>query len=243
MPSGGSVFADLLRSEVFDGTNYMDWKQRVDMLLSYYGFKDIICVKQAPILPQLPSSENGEIIANIKENYEKDLKKYQDWKIANDITKSYVLSSLNKTLRMTYFHTQTTKEILDKLESKYGKQSDSHVNNLWKKFTKGKCEEGADVRKHVNEMVAIADELKFCERNMDEKTIIPTIINSLPESYKFIEDFYTLSEFDWTVGYLINKINHQEDRKLMRKPKETLKPQTLVNNVELKPKKKVFKKK
>ena len=45
MPIGESVFADLLRFEVLDGTNYVDWKQRVDMLLSYYGFKDIICVE------------------------------------------------------------------------------------------------------------------------------------------------------------------------------------------------------
>ena len=104
-PSGGFVFTDFLRSEVLDGTNYVDWKQRVDMLLSYYGFKDIICVEQAPILPQLPSSESSEITDNIEENYEKDLKKYQDWKIANNITKSYILKGLSKTLRMTYFHT------------------------------------------------------------------------------------------------------------------------------------------
>ena len=129
------------------------------------------------------------------------------------------------------------------MESKYGKQSDSHVNNLWKKFTRGKCEEGTNVRKHVNDIVAIADELKFCRRNMYEKTIVSTIINSLPESYKFIEDFYTLSESDWIVEHLINKINHQEDRKLVGKPVKMLKPQALVNNVELKPKKKVFKKK
>ena len=94
---------------------------------------------------------------------------------------------------MTYFHTQTTKEIWDKLESKYGKQFDSYVNNLWKKFIRGKCEEGSDVRKHVNDMIAIADQLKFCGRNMDEKTIISIIINSLPKSNKFIVDFYTLS--------------------------------------------------
>ena len=66
-PSGGSVFVDLLRSEVLDGTNYVDWKQRVDMLLSYYGFKDIICVEQASVLPQLPSSESSEIADNIEE--------------------------------------------------------------------------------------------------------------------------------------------------------------------------------
>ena len=69
------------------------------------------------------------------------------------------------------------------------------MNNIWKKFTRGKCER-VDVKKHVNDMIAIADELKFCGRYMDEKTVVSTIINSLLESYKFIENVYTLSEFD-----------------------------------------------
>ena len=69
------------------------------------------------------------------------------------------------------------------------------MNNIWKKFTRGKCE-GVDVRKHVNDMVAIDDELKFCGRYMDEKIVVSTIINSLLESYKFIENFYTLFESD-----------------------------------------------
>ena len=66
------------------------------------------------------------------------------------------------------------------------------MNNLWKKFTRGKCKGGVDVRKYVNDMVAIITKLKFYGRNMDKKTIVSTIINSLHESYKFIEDFYTL---------------------------------------------------
>ena len=135
---------------------------------------------------------------------------------------------------MTYFHTQTTREILDKLKFKYGKQYDSHVNNLWKEFTWGKCEEGIDVRKHVNDMVAIANELKFCGRNIDEKIVISIIINSLPKPYKLIEDFYALAKFNQMVEHLINKINNQEDKKLVRKLEETIKHQSLVNNVELK---------
>ena len=51
MPSGGSMFVNLLRLEVLDGTNYVNWKQWVVMLLSYYGFKDIICVEQLLVLP------------------------------------------------------------------------------------------------------------------------------------------------------------------------------------------------
>ena len=57
------------------------------------------------------------------------------------------------------------------------------MNNLWKKFIRGKCEEEAKVRKHVNDNVVIANELKFCGRNMDKKTIVSTISNSLPKSY------------------------------------------------------------
>ncbi|ONK61727.1 uncharacterized protein A4U43_C08F32950 [Asparagus officinalis] len=89
---------------------------------------------------------------------------------------------------MTYFNTPITKEILDKLEAKYEKKYDSHVNNLWKKFTRAQCEEGTDVRKHANDMVAIANELIFHGRVVDEKIIVSTIINSSPSSYNWWAD-------------------------------------------------------
>jgi len=69
------------------------------------------------------------------------------------------------------------------------------------------CEDGANVRKHVNEMVAMADELIYHAKDfswtIDEKTKVSTIINSLPKSYKFVEDFYTLAESEWTIDNLI----------------------------------------
>jgi len=42
LPSGGSAFANILKFEVLDGTSFMDWKQRIDMLLGFYVYKDII---------------------------------------------------------------------------------------------------------------------------------------------------------------------------------------------------------
>ncbi|ONK70244.1 uncharacterized protein A4U43_C05F31740 [Asparagus officinalis] len=137
---------------------------------------------------------------------------------------------------MTYFNTSTTKETLDKLEAKYGKKSDSHVNNLWKKLTRAQCEEGIDVRKHVNDMVAIADELIFHGRVLDVKIIVSTIINSLPSSDKYIEDYYTLAESNWTVKHLINKIDHQEDRKAVTKVDDVAQSNPSASNVMFTPK-------
>lgn len=42
IPSSGSTFVDILKSEVLDDHNYIDWKQRVDILLGFYGYKDVI---------------------------------------------------------------------------------------------------------------------------------------------------------------------------------------------------------
>lgn len=67
----------------------------------------------------------------------------------------------NKYLSMSYFNNKTTKDILDKLESKLWRKSDFHVNTFSKKFARPKCEEGVDVRQHVNEMIAPSDELVY----------------------------------------------------------------------------------
>lgn len=58
------------------------------------------------------------------------------------------------------------------------------------KKIKVKCEDGVDVRKYVNDIFAMVDELVYHDITSDKKTIAPTIINALPKSYKYIEDFY-----------------------------------------------------
>lgn len=70
-----------------------------------------------------------------------------------------------------------------------GKKSKSHMNVLWRKFARIVCEEEVNVRNHVNEIVVMANELIVHGRNLDEKTIVSTIIDSLPESQKYIGDF------------------------------------------------------
>jgi len=57
-PSGGSAFADILKYEVLDGTNYMDWKQIVDML-GFYGCMDIICIDQPLVKPAPVTEQEG----------------------------------------------------------------------------------------------------------------------------------------------------------------------------------------
>lgn len=49
-PFGGSAFANNLKSEVLEvESNYIDWKQRLDVLLGFYGYKEIILVDQPPV--------------------------------------------------------------------------------------------------------------------------------------------------------------------------------------------------
>lgn len=109
-PSDGSAFADILKFEVLDGTNYVDWKQMIDMFLSFYGYKVIICVDEPPKMPKAVTDFAG------KDQYKQELSVYNSCKVANDISKSYVLCGLTRSLRMTYFHTATVKKKkLDKL--------------------------------------------------------------------------------------------------------------------------------
>ena len=93
-PSGGSAFNDILRSEMLEGgSNYIHWKQRLDMLLGFYGYKDIILINKPPMEPPITQKELTD--------YPDNLKVYNNWKLANDIAKSFVLAGLNKSLRIS----------------------------------------------------------------------------------------------------------------------------------------------
>ena len=55
------MLANLLKFEVLYDTNYKVGNKGLIMV-----FKDIICVEQTLILPQLATNENSEIVVNIK---------------------------------------------------------------------------------------------------------------------------------------------------------------------------------
>lgn len=95
------------------------------MHLGYYGYKEIIYIHQPPV--------NLTPMANPEENnkYE-SLKNYNNWKLVNDVSNSYILSDLTKSLCTTYFRIETTKEMLDRLERKFGRKSDAHIKHLLK---------------------------------------------------------------------------------------------------------------
>ncbi|XP_019188343.1 PREDICTED: F-box/FBD/LRR-repeat protein At1g13570-like [Ipomoea nil] len=65
--SGGFAFVDILKSEVLEDTNFVDWKQKVDMLLSFYGYKDIICVDKPPKMPK-GVTDDLAVKANMNKN-------------------------------------------------------------------------------------------------------------------------------------------------------------------------------
>lgn len=91
------------------------------MLLGIYRYKYIILVDQPPVEPSLTQI--------IEVGYQQNLKIYNNWKLVNDITKSFVLIGLNKSLCMSFFNIMRMKENLGKLESNFGKKSESHMNN------------------------------------------------------------------------------------------------------------------
>lgn len=72
---------------------------------------------------------------------------------------------------------------------------------------------------------------------IDNKTIVSTIINSMPSSYKYLEDFYTLADIEWTIENLINKIDHQENMKDEKTNEKMDSKNPFATNDEFKPKK------
>lgn len=91
------------------------------------------------------------------------------------------------------------------------------MDNLWEKFSRATCEDGVDVQQHVNNMIAMSDELVYHGRSIDWITFVSTTISSLSSQYKYLEGFYTLSDSTWSIGSFINKIAHQEDQTMEEK--------------------------
>lgn len=142
---------------------------------------------------------------------------YKNWNTANRTSLLYMIGAMSNPLQRIYENFATAKELFANLDTRYGKKSVSHVSNLWNTFIRTKLEEGGDVKVHVQKMISLAEELKKLKRNLDDETIVSTILGSLPSSYEHMYEVCTISNFEWSVETLIQRIDAEVDRRAVKK--------------------------
>ncbi|KAH9670969.1 Integrase catalytic domain-containing protein [Citrus sinensis] len=206
MSSINPLLIILVKNEL-TGENYLDWKRNLFNILTAKGSKYVL-TQPCPPEPSLYDYRNQ------REPYEK-------WCEANKMAKRYILASISVELHKKYRSMETATEIMASLHQMFGQNTHFAREAALKRITDTKMEEGTKVRDHVLKMMDYLNEVEIHGVQINDKSKINMVIESLPDTFKEFKVSYILNNKDMTLIELMHELHAIEEfyhsRKLSEK--------------------------
>ncbi|KAH9697830.1 hypothetical protein KPL71_023776 [Citrus sinensis] len=173
MSSINPLLIILVKNEL-TGENYLDWKRNLFNILTAKGSKYVL-TQPCPPEPSLYDYRNQ------REPYEK-------WCEANKMAKRYILASISVELHKKHRSMETATEIMASLHQMFGQNTHFAREAALKGITDTKMEEGTKVRDHVLKMMDYLNEVEIHGVQINDKSKINMVIESLPDTFKEFKD-------------------------------------------------------
>ncbi|KAH9684590.1 Receptor-like protein 53 [Citrus sinensis] len=186
----------LVKNELI-GENYLDWKRNLFNILTAKGSKYVL-TQPCPPEPSLYDYRNQ------REPYEK-------WCEANKMAKRYILASISVELHKKHRSMETATEIMASLLQMFGQNTHFAREAALKRITDTKMEEGTKVRDHVLKMMDYLNEVEIHGVQINDKSKINMVIESLPDTFKEFKVNYILNNKDMTLIELMHELHAIEE--------------------------------
>ena len=130
-----SPLATIPNQNKLTGTNYVDWKRNLDILLNAKGYKYVITTPCPP--PPGPDSHSS-----VEDHYTR-------WQKADEMARCYILASMINVLQHQQQSMTTASEMILNLKEMFGEQGRHARLNAMQLLVNTKMSEGTPVREHV----------------------------------------------------------------------------------------------
>ncbi|KAH9792396.1 hypothetical protein KPL71_004098 [Citrus sinensis] len=164
----------------FHGFYHGDWKRNLFNILTAKGSKYVL-TQPCPPEPSLYDYRNQ------REPYEK-------WCEANKMAKRYILASISVELHKKHWSMETATEIMASLHQMFGQNTHFSREAALKRITDTKMEEGTKVRDHVLKMMDYLNEVEIHGVQINDKSKINMVIESLPDTFKEFKKNFIIAE-------------------------------------------------
>ncbi|KAH9699146.1 hypothetical protein KPL71_024234 [Citrus sinensis] len=164
----------------FHGFYHGDWKHNLFNILTAKGCKYVL-TQPCPPEPSLYDYRNQ------REPYEK-------WCEANKMAKRYILASISVELHKKHRSMETATEIMASLHQMFGQNIHFAREAALKRITDTKMEEGTKVRDHVLKMMDYLNEVEIYGVQINDKSKINMVIESLPDTFKEFKKNFIIAE-------------------------------------------------
>ncbi|KAH9751450.1 hypothetical protein KPL71_014302 [Citrus sinensis] len=179
MSSINPLLIILVKNEL-TGENYLDWKLNLFNILTAKGSKYVL-TQPCPPEPSLYDYRNQ------REPYEK-------WCEANKMAKRYILASISVELHKKHRSMEMATEIMASLHQMFGQNTHFAREAALKRITDTKMEEGTKVRDHVLKMMDYLNEVEIHSVQINDKSKINMVIESLPDTFKEFKKNFIIAE-------------------------------------------------
>ena len=161
--------SDAVRIKPLDGSNYINWKFNVQLVLmdkDLWGF--IEGTETKPVATETDKKET-----EIKEYIKRSRKAY-----------TTIALSIHKSLQVHVKSTQDPKKAWDALKAQFDFVSVSQIVRLCRTFYAATMDENDDMLDHITYMTTLADQLRELGEDVTSRKFATTVLGSLPESYQ-----------------------------------------------------------
>ena len=151
------------------GDNYIDWKRNLNTMLIAEGHSYVLV---EPCPPNPPANASNEFEDS-----------YLAWISSNDVARCCILASVPGVLQEKCQGMRTAAEIMESLETMFGKISMSSRHEAVKAIENSRMKEGASLREHLLVMMARFHEAEVHGACIDQLTKVNMVLQTLPASF------------------------------------------------------------
>ncbi|KAH9698286.1 reverse transcriptase Ty1/copia-type domain-containing protein [Citrus sinensis] len=127
------------------------------------------------------------------------------------MAKRYILASISVELHKKHRNMETTTEIMASLHKMFRQNTNFAREAALKRITDTKMEEGTKVRDHVLKMMDYLNEVEIHGVQINDKSKINIVIESLPDTFKEFKVNYILNNKDRTLIELMHELHAIEE--------------------------------
>lgn len=135
------------------------------------------------------------------------------WTKADGNAQKLIVTSVSEKALSYLMGCQSAKEMLDKLESLYGKKGDSSLNILQQKFYSCVFDHRTGMAEHITKLQNLVFQMKLLKENVSDQMLMSKILMTLPSEYAHFHSAWdSTSENEKTLENLTARLLLEEER-------------------------------
>ncbi|XP_075103708.1 uncharacterized protein LOC142178278 [Nicotiana tabacum] len=194
--SSFNPLTSILNQNKLEGSNYIDSKRNLNIVLTAEGYKFVI-TEECPEKPDEDASDD-------------QVKACDKWVKADEMSLCYILASMANDLQHQHQSMGSAYDMLENLKQMFGEQNRVAKQTAMKALLNTKMAEGSSVRDHVLKMMGPLNELEVLRAVIDKESQVEMVLQALPDNFQQFCLNYNMNKMDLSLAKLLNKLQAAE---------------------------------